>query len=124
MFIPLKFDYYKSVLILQKDIFLFPTVKRLPIACGKVFSSQNIDHTILAFLLHFSVSTACALLRKRIFACPALITVPYSVALMKCFEKEKEVAEESGRREKRKGKRKQSFMFFKVRNVNIISFFR
>ena len=37
----------------------------------------------------------------------------------------KEVAEESGRREKkRKGKRKQSFMFVKVRNVNIISFFR
>ena len=47
------------------------------------------------------------------------------VASVLCFEKEKEVAEESGRREKkRKGKRKQSFMFVKVRNVNIISFFR
>ena len=46
-------------------------------------------------------------------------------ALMKCFEKEKEVAEGSGRREKkRKGKRKQSFLIVKVRNVNIISFFR
>ena len=37
-------------------------------------------------------------------------------ALMKCFEKEKEVAEGSGR--------KQSFLIVKVRNVNIISFFR